>query len=242
LAFLFLATFFLALQQLSLFLITWDRLNVTEIDIVCGKSEITEEVRDVLSRKNFGNILLLDIGRLQDALTDHRWIKKVRVKKIFPSSLRIEIEERIPEALVKKENFYLIDRDNVELEKVDPQSKPELPLLIDKNYFRQNYDQKMDLAWRCLEELSPEEREKIEILDLSEYENLSLKLKESGTWLILGNDRFAEKLRLHQKNRARLQKYGTLEYVDFRFQDRMIIKPLQKQGRDHDNISQKEEN
>jgi cell division septal protein FtsQ len=242
LSFLFLTGLFFAIQQLYLFLISWERLNVTEIDVICNKPEITGEISRVLSRKNIGNILLLDIRQLQDSLAEHRWIRKVRVKKIFPSSLRVEIEERIPIALLKKDSVYLIDREGIELEKASLHKRPNLPLLIDTDNFKRDYSQKMELAWALLDALSPEENTRIDILDLSEYKNLSLRFKESSTWLILGNDRYAEKLGFYHKSSSHLTKFGALEYIDLRFQGRLILKPLDSQRRDIHHNSQKEVN
>ncbi|MCK4431560.1 MAG: FtsQ-type POTRA domain-containing protein [Candidatus Aminicenantes bacterium] len=224
---------FYSIQQFYLFLISWDKLNVKEIEVVCHRQEIKEEIQQILKGEKLGNILLLNIGHLQEGLTKHRWIKEVLVRKNFPSSLKIELIERTPYALLKKEKLFLIDADGVQLEQIYPNEKMNLPLLVDSNNFEKNYEEKLKLAWECLEGLKSSEKEQIDLLDLSDYENVSIRLKESQTWLILGNDQYAEKLRLFRQISAKLEKQGALEYVDLRFEDRLYIKPIKNLNEDN---------
>ena len=86
----------------------------------------------------------------------------------------------------------------------------------------------MDLSWECLDSLTPAEREMAQILDLSEYKNVKMKLKDSSLWLKMGHDQFSEKIKIYQNERANLEKYGGLEYIDLRIQGRMYLKPLKR--------------
>lgn len=224
--FILLGGIFYGVQRTYLFLISWDKLNVQKVEVVSGKPEIQEEIQRFLEGKSLGNILLLDISLLQEKFTAHRWIKEVRVRKILPSTLKIEAKVRSPIALLKLDNIYLIDREGVLLEKIEKGEKVNLPLLIDSNKFKNDQKEKFQLAWECLYSLSPDEKEQIEVLDLTEYENISVRLKNCRTTLILGNERFSQKLRLYSQLRARLERFGELEYVDLRFHDRLYIKPV----------------
>ena len=232
LTFLLIAGLFFLVQQTYLFLITWDNLDVKRVEVECKRTAVKEEILQFFKGKNLGNILLLDIVRLQNELKGHRWIKDVCVRKIFPSSLKIEIRERIPAAVVKKENYYLIDRDGVLLEKVDPQNRKDLPLLVDANHFERYYQEKLSLAWRCLDSLPPQERDRIEVMDLSEYANVVVKLKGEETRLKLGSDGFSQKLRLFRNYQSKLEKFEPLEYVDLRFDGRLYLKPQKNPNQD----------
>jgi len=93
---------FFCIQQVYLWLISWDNLNIKNVAVLCSKSEVKEEIQRYLEGKNLGNLLLFDISHLQKAFTSHRWIKEVSVRKILPATLRVEVKERIPVALLKK--------------------------------------------------------------------------------------------------------------------------------------------
>ena len=225
--FLILGGIFYFFQQLYLFLISWDNLNIKEIEIVCQRPEIKQNVENFFVDKNLGNIFLLDMSHIQKALKGYRFIKEVHVQKIYPSSLRIKIQERTPIALLKKEQIYLIDREGILLERLDPRKKTNLPLLTDSNNFEKHYKEKLKLALDCFDNLSPLEKEMIDIIDLSEFENVIIQLKGINERIILGNDRYSQKIKFFQKNNKKLEKYRPLEYVDLRFQDRIILKPQQ---------------
>lgn len=222
--FFFLTAVFFAVQRVYLFLISWESLNIKSVAIVCGHPGIKDDIRQVLQRKKLGNILLFDIRHLQEAFRWHRWVKEVRVSKVFPSTLKIEIKERTPMAVLKKVNFYLVDRDGILLEQVDPEANISLPLLTDSNNFVEGYKEKLESAWKCLDGLSPEEKEQVESLDLTDDRNLALRLRNSPTKLIIGNDQFSKKIKLFQEYQAKLEKLGQLEYADLRFPGRFYVK------------------
>jgi cell division septal protein FtsQ len=235
LAFLLLTGLFVLIQQTYLFLITWDNLDVRSFEIDCQKAGVKEEIAELFQGKKLGNILLVNIDHLQDMLERHRWVKEVCVRKIFPSSLRIEVQERIPAAVVKKDKFYLIDRDGILLEETDPQERHDLPLLTDSDGFKTHYQEKLKLAWRCLDSLPAPERELIEVMDLSEYANVVAHLRGEKTRLKLGADRFHQKLKTFRQYQAKLEKFEPLEYVDLRFGDRLYLKP--QKGSSEDSLS-----
>ena len=225
LSFILLVGFFLLVQQSYLFLITWKTLNIDQIEVMCRKPDIQIVTEQFLAKQDLGNILLLDIGRLRKAIETHRWIERIHVRKKFPSTLKIEILERVPAAVLKKDSFILIDRHGVELESIESETDLNIPLLLDRKKFRSHTKEKLQLAWECLDDLSMSQKDKIKSLDLSEYKNIKVRQKGSDTWIILGNDQFSEKLQLYQSERANLEKYGTLEYVDMRIQNRFYFKP-----------------
>lgn len=225
-----------SIQYLYSFLISWEKLNVKKIEISCSKPQVKEDVREFLDGIKLGNILLLDINHLQDVLAAHRWIKEVHIKKIFPLSLKIEIKEKVPAAVLKKDRFFLIDREGIFLEEMESDENRYLPLLTDSTNFEKDYIEKLQLAWECLDSLLPSEREQIEVLDLSEYENVILRLKGFPVWLKVGNHNYAERLRSFNMWSAILDKIDPLEYADLRFEDRLIIKS-QKNGKGDDIIN-----
>lgn len=225
LSFLLVCGLFGLLQRVFLFLISWDKLEIDRIEVTCPKEQIANDIRLFLEGKHLGNLLVLDIHNLKEKLIVHPWIKDIRIRKNFPSTLKIAILERHPAALLKKNGIALIDREGTILQKVDPSSHWDLPLFVDSENFEENVAEKLDLAWALMDDLTPSEREAIEVLDLSEYENAKVKLKDSPTWIVIGDRRFHERMKLYRAQEPFFRQYGPLEYVDIRFEERIYIKP-----------------
>lgn len=227
--FFFIGGIFYFIQQAYIFLISWDYLNTKEIIIICPKERVRQEVEQLISKKTLGNILLLDISYLRETLEAQNWVKEAQIRKIFPSSLRIKIIEREPIAILQKDDLYLIDEKGIKLERIFSKEKINLPLLIDSHNFQKNYEEKLTLAWECLKSLPASEKEKIKTLDLTDYGRICVFLKNEPTKIILGRNQFVEKLKFFHEHQKDLElRFGPLEYVDLRFQDRIYIKPQTK--------------
>lgn len=214
--------------RLYLFLINCDYLMVQKVQISCHREAVALELEPIVRGADFGNILLLNLAGIQQRIRGHRWVNEVRVRKVFPSSLKIEIKERVPAAILKKADvFYLIDEEGIFLERIDSRIDADLPVLVDFSDFRRYYHEKLELAWDCLMSLPSEERSLVESVDLSAMDSLTLTLKEEPTKIILGNSHFAEKFAFFRHSRDWLESHhGPLEYVDLRFEDRIYLKPL----------------
>lgn len=225
LSFIFLAGFFFVLQQVFLFAISWDKLDIKNVYISSENQAIKSEVQNIIEDYPFGNIFLFDNKYLQEKIEAFPKVKGVTIRKIFPLSLNISIEERKPFAVLRKKVLLVIDTEGVILNQIESHDIP-LPLLIDENNFKDYYREKIDLARECLEKMTSKERQNIEILDLSETLNVKVKTRDSLTWLILGNNLFVENFRRFLAEKTYLERLGDLEYVDLRFQDRFFIKPF----------------
>jgi cell division septal protein FtsQ len=240
--FLFVGGLFFGIQKTYLFLISWEKLTVTQVDIQCTRKAVQNDIERFLHGKNLGNLLLCDLDTLKENLLGHPWIKEVHMRKSFPSTVRMTIIERVPAACMMCESLYLIDKDGVRLQKVDPKYCGQYPLLIDDRKFEYDAQIKLDLAWACLDSLKQDSEIEVAVMDLSEYDNVKVKLKDSSTWLILGRDYFKKKMTFFLARQSVLHQYGSLEYVDLRFNNRLYIKPLENWARNNLISSDKEAN
>lgn len=217
---------FVGLQQLWLFLISWDNLNINHIEVRCSSSEIRERLEIALQNQPLGNLLLLDLNNLQKEISSYNWVKTVQIRKILPSSLVIDIIPRKPIAVLKiNDSYYLIDPDGIFLKEIKPDEETEFPILVDKNNFRKDYPQKINLARQCLNELPQESARRISIIDLSLYGNVSIKVKDPDTWIHLGNSEFKEKMEFLQSKQKLLENFQPLEYIDLRISGRLYFMP-----------------
>ncbi len=219
------AGLFLGAQQGWLFLMGWDRLNIERIEIRCSKPGLRSAAARWLEQHVSGNLLLLDIRRLRGALEANSWILSVRVRKHFPSILSVEIRERVPAALLGLHSPMLIDREGTELAPSDPDADWGLPLFIDKDRFREDREEKLARAWFFLDALSPEDRARIEIIDIGHFTDTKVMRDDFPAWLHFGRGRFSAKMKNFHAERAYLEGEAPLEYVDLSLVDRVVSKP-----------------
>jgi hypothetical protein len=216
------------LSRVYLFAIGWRGFAVKKIVLDCRIDAARADLEAALAGCRLGNIFLLDIGSLRAALERHRWVGEAVIRRDFPSTLRVEVRERRPAAVVDTaDGPRLVSREGVILGPPEAAAGQELPLLRDGGGFRSGCEAKLALAWACLEALGPAERGRVESLDLSEFGNVVCVFRRSPTRLILGGDRFAEKIALFREAEAWLtSRFGELAYLDLRlFQDRLTVKP-----------------
>ncbi|MBN1274543.1 MAG: FtsQ-type POTRA domain-containing protein [Candidatus Aminicenantes bacterium] len=232
------AALFFIVQQTCFLLYQWKTLNVKEIKITCLRSTTRETAERLIRGQVLGNILLLDTGRLRDILAEYAWIRTVQIRKILPNTLEINIEERTPVALLKEDAFHLIDKEGIVLESLGTRNKTHLPLLVDGGNFEKNRKEKIGQAINLLRSLKTEDRDLIDVIDLSEPFNIKAILKEQRLKLILGKHKFSERLDRYRSLAAGLkQKFGKLEYIDLRFDDRIYLKPLVFPSQPTENLS-----
>jgi cell division protein FtsQ len=226
-----LAAFFFALTKAYLFLITWSELKVKRIQVVCPHDSVARDIQAMVDPSSLGNLLLVDITGLQNRIEGHRWVKEARLRKVFPSSVKIEIKEREPAAVLKiGQSFMLIDEQGVVLERLAAPDAAGLPLLMDSSSFNSFNKEKLTLAWECLKSLTAEEKAEIAALDLSRSDSVGVYLKDQPTQIILGSEGFSQKLKYFQQEREGMEsQYGPLEYVDLRFDGRIYFKPVETQ-------------
>jgi len=229
--FLVLAALFLGLAKAYLLLISTPEFNVRETRVETKRAFVADEIRALADPVRLGNLLALDLGRLERLVESHPWVRFARLRKVFPSEVRIEITEREPAALLDAGGSWLvIAEDGVVLGRPAEGADLGLPRFTDGARFQDRYHEKLEVAWRCLGSLTVEERAAVDSLDLSRPDGPDLTLKGQPTKLVLAPERFAEELRDYLANKdAWESQSGPLEYVDLRFDDRVYLKPLPPQ-------------
>lgn len=226
--FLVITAVFFGLAKGYLLLITTSEFNVRTTQVVAGRAFVADDIRALAEPSKLGNLLALDVASLKRLVESHPWVREARVRKVFPSEVRIDITERQPAAVLKAgESYLVVAEDGVVLGRPAPGADPGLPLLVDSENFGDRYREKLDLAWQCLKSLTADELASVESLDVTRLDSPSLVLKGQPTRIILGRERFAEELREYCANRESWEGgNGPLEYVDLRFDGRVYIKPF----------------
>ena len=84
---------------------------------------------------------LVDLDKVRGQLLQYGWIEDARTSRRWPDTLVVDIVERKPAAVWQNnQKLSLIDGTGVELERVDPNAIPDLPLVVGPNANRQIED------------------------------------------------------------------------------------------------------
>jgi cell division septal protein FtsQ len=229
-----LAGFFLAVDRVYLFLITWDRLTVRTVELRCDREPLRRDLERFLKERPLGNLLLCDISTLRRELRTHAWVREASVQKVFPSTLKIEVAERVPFALLERNGRALVDREANILEAAASAASPEwmLPVIRDEGGFRDRFPDKWESARAALEALTESERTRLLVLECSSDGRLTLEFRDDPVRLIMDCSAVhdgAVRARLDRfaACRAELEgRFGPLDYADLRLDDRIVVRPL----------------
>ena len=228
-----LAAAFFGFARAYLFLISWDKLDLRSVVVVCARTSLKRDLDRAFAGQRLGNILLCDIDGLRAQVRSFPWVREARIRKVFPSALRIDIEERVPKALLERYGLTLVDGEGAELGPPTTQGEAALPVLADRNRFRNGRTEKLRLAWACLEGLPAGEREAVARLDLSDLGTVDLVFRDDPVRVRLGGREFAAKLRLFRERRAEWEgALGPLDSIDLRFDGRVYVKLRGPEGPD----------
>ena len=108
---------------------TTERLAVQKVRVL-GNTRVTAAQVSKLGGQMVGlNLLAMDVGSLQRALSSHPWVKSVVVSRRLPDSLVITIAEHEPVALVSVSDLYLVNADGEPFKRAQPSEAMDLPLI-----------------------------------------------------------------------------------------------------------------
>ena len=108
---------------------TTERLAVQKVRVL-GNTRVTAAQVSKLGGPMVGlNLLAMDVGGLERALSAHPWVKSVAVSRRLPDSLVITFTEHAPVALVSVSDLYLVNADGEPFKRAQPNEAMDLPLI-----------------------------------------------------------------------------------------------------------------
>jgi len=104
--------------------------EIKEIN-VRGCKELTEkEILSLAAIKPAHNLLAINLDKVARRIEANPWIKEVYVGRELPNRLIIEVRERLPVALIKRDNgFSLLDIEGVAFKKLEKNDELNIPVL-----------------------------------------------------------------------------------------------------------------
>jgi cell division protein FtsQ len=181
---------------------------------------------------NLFTVRLRDMAR---RLESHPWIEEVRVRKVFPNKIWIQIKERKPIAILQLEELYYIDTKGVIFSRVADREEYNYPFLtgLTRQVLEKDPTEAKRLIMKALELLNTVGNEKISPLkEISEI----LMEKTSGIYCFtqaeglevrLGWEQFGEKLKRLSLIWSDLQRRGySAASIDCSDLKRMVVKKI----------------
>lgn len=202
-----------------------DRLLLEDI-VVTGTYHLdTKDIMEMMKVRRGDSLVDLRFSDMEQKLKRSPWIKEASLRKQYPGTLVIRIDEASPKALLsRKKELYLLDQEGNILEKIQGDTVPFLPILkeIDPKD-RKAISEAMKLVGVLSGHDSFADRESLEI----GIESYGLTMNMDGEMLKVGYGQYPEKLARWAELEPEIRKRGvSIKYVDLRFKDSVIVKPL----------------
>lgn len=196
--------------------------------LVSGNYHLDEDEIKRAVNINDRSLLSLSLDDLKASIEKKAWIKNVVLRKQFPDTIMVNVVEAEPKALLRNEgHLFLIDAGGNVLEEIEDSGTRFLPVLRGINPDK-------DIggileALKLIDALSEKNilsgKESVEIL-LKTY---GLVLTMDGEYIKVGYGEYAKKLERWIDLEAEIKKKNiTIDYVDLRFDNEVIVKPLKQ--------------
>lgn len=157
------------------------------------------------------------------------WIKNVIIRREFPDLLKIKVYEAEPLAILEMrgKSFFIDDKGRL-LERLRGEAIPFLPVIISDPFKnKESFNEAINLARLLRDKHIAKERSRVEIEADRDIENISVII--DGVVIKVGYGNYDEKLeRLFELEEEIRKRTGTIEYIDLRFSDRVIVKPVKE--------------
>jgi cell division septal protein FtsQ len=214
-------------------------LNVGEIKIMgCLNAKETELLN--LARINFKDSLMnLDLKELSRRISQHPWVDKAKVRRDWSRmALIIEVQERVPLALILFDDLYFVDRHGEVFKKAGPKDRIDLPVFTGLRYSEVKERDKgaMSLILQGVEllELLGERKvltlRQVSEIHLSKKDGLTLFTTDRGMPIRVGIGKLSEKITCLEKVLPDVQqKYKEVEYVDLNYPRKVVVKMKEKE-------------
>ena len=202
---------------------------------VRGTSRLTtSDVEGLVGDVRHDNILLADLGQYRERLSHSPWIGDVTLHRELPSTVVVDITERVPMILAHLgDRLYLVDRTGTIIDESGPRYRDlDLPVVDGLASPGATPGASVDswrvyLVTRFLSALSaePSLRARVSQIDVSDPHDITVQLEGDPTFVRVGDEHFVDRLERYLALAPTLrEKLSDLEYVDVRF-DNLFVMP-----------------
>ncbi|HEY7220959.1 MAG TPA: FtsQ-type POTRA domain-containing protein [Candidatus Binatia bacterium] len=119
----------LAADSLRAFVMDNQYFSVREIQVRGGDKVSGNEIVGMAGLQQGMSIWKVDLAAIEKKVARHPWVRRVLVRREFPGRIIINVEERVPRAIVAMRKLYYVDSDGVLFKEVGPGENVKYPLL-----------------------------------------------------------------------------------------------------------------
>jgi cell division septal protein FtsQ len=209
----------------------WFRVNEVEVE---GNRKIPREtILSLVQIEGMPNLFTLRLKEVTQRLEGHPWIEQVKVRKVFPNKIRVQIEERKPIAILQLGELFYIDAKGVIFSPVEGGDTFDYPFLTGLTLQSLEKDpvEAKRLITKALEFLRVINKEQafsaeeISEIHMEKASGLQCFTKAEGIEVRMGWEHFGEKLRRLSIVWSDLKKRGvSIVSIDCSDLKRMVVK------------------
>jgi cell division septal protein FtsQ len=209
--------------------------RVREVEIEGVRKISKETLLSLISIERMPNLFTVRLKEVASQVESHPWIDHVKVRKVFPNKILIQVEERKPIAILQLEELYYIDTEGVIFSRVGDRDEYNYPILtgLTREALEKESDETKELITKAVELIRIADREKISPLEeISEVHmektfGVHCFTQIGGLEVIMGWDHFGEKLRRLSLIWSDLQKRGwSAASIDCSDLKRMVVRRI----------------
>ena len=209
--------------------------RVREVEVEGGRKIPKETLLSLTVMKGMPNLFSVRLKEVVKRLESHPWIEQVRVRKVFPDKILIQIDERKPMAIVQLEELYYIDTKGEIFSSVGDRDEYNYPYLtgLTRRVLEKDPVEAKRLIAKALEFLRIVGQEKlaplgeISEIHMEEVFGIHFFTKAEGVEIKMGWEDFGEKLRRLSLIWLDLRKRGfSAASIDCSDLKRMVVKKV----------------
>jgi hypothetical protein len=190
-----------------------------------------DAVRRALAELRGDNVFSVDLDRVAGEVAALPWVRAVAVKRLLPDTLRVEVEEREPAAqAVVDGSVQVVDASGTVIGATGPALRFDLPVITGADdgpeETRRSLRARGVAALRALADEAPEWAPGLSEIDLSRADRISVVSSADEPRLYLDAEKPGRNLRSWLALRGEIaDRLGTLDYVDLRWEGRIVAMP-----------------
>jgi len=190
--------------------------RVREFEVEGNRKIPEETVLSLAEIEGMPNLFTLRLKEVAKRLESHPWVDQVRVRKVFPNKIAVQIEEREPVAILPLEELYYIDTKGVIFATVGDADAYNYPFLtgLTRQALEKDPVEAKHRITKALEFLRVVDKERVfppeEIseIHMEKIYGIEYFTKTEGLEVKMGWEQFGEKLRRLSVILSDLQKRG----------------------------------